>query len=305
MVNKTKKRKKLMRGGILLFITIFTLYWIQPINGQCQQLRKADHKTAEDSLKSAIKKIEETKSLHTKVSMKMEVEVFDLDVGTDAVIDMVSHQSPYKVRSQGTLNMGLLGEKEWSVYAVKNNEKYMLYEKKGKKWNAQEVKAKELIKYDGRNMMKIYLSQIEEIEKERTEKWEDREVIRYSGIINKDGLKKILLDAGSIELVDKLFQNSLLKPFGTLLEQKDKVSEMIETSIDMPVTIWIDQKSGYPLQCTMNITDVIDDTYKELTKSMSSDKARKLAEKVKIEKAEIIIECDDFNEAEIIVIPKT
>ena len=278
----------------VLCITTLLFCCMIPMNVRCETY---------DTLENTIQKVEDAKSMHTSVSMTMEVDAFGFDVETEAEIDMISFKSPYKVQSEISLDMGLLGEKEWTVYGAKKDGTYQIYEKNNKKWNAREAQAKELLKYDGRNLMKIFLSQIEDLEKEGIQKKDGRQVVKYSGVITGEGQKKILLDAGCVELVDKLFKNSVLKPFGTLVEQQDKIEEMMKMSVDLPITLWVDKESGYPIQCKMDITEMIGDSYKDLTESMSSDKLRKLAEKVKINRTQIIIECDDFNAADNFVLP--
>jgi len=302
-MSKKKNNGSLILGGILSCIAILIIGCLQPMKVQCAQSKKKTVLTAEDTISDAIRKLEDAQSVHSNVTMKMEVEAFGLNLDTQADLDLIAFRNPYKIKSESHLDMGLLGEKEWTVYATQKGKDYQLYEKNGRKWNVQEAKAKDLLKYDGRNMMKIYLSQIKELQEKGEERLDDSTVIKYTGFIQSDGLKKILLDSGSIDLVGKLFQNSLLKAFGSLSEQKEKVASMIEGTKDLGVTLWIEKDSGYPVRCKMDITESINGAYKELTEGLPSEKAKKVAEKIVIKKTEIVIDCDDFNEAEDFELP--
>lgn len=303
MVNCKKKVWKMAAGGILFGLLISAWSWQYPLNVQCAQSKKIQTREAENIIKNTIQRLEKAESMHVKATMNMEVDALGMNLDTQAVIDMISFQSPYKIKSESSLDMGFLGEKEWTVYAAQQKGEYQLYEKNGKKWSVNEAQAKELLKYDGRNLLKIYLSQIEELQELGEETLDGIKTVKYTGAFSGDGQKKLLLDAGSIELVSKLFQNSLIKPFGSLVEQKKKVSAMMESAEDLEVVLWIDKYTGYPVQCKMELTEMLSAAYKELAESMSSETARKIARKIEIKKTEIIIECDDFNDAEEIELP--
>ena len=303
MVNCKKKVWKMAVGGILFGLLISAWSWQYPLNVQCAQSKRNQTQEAENIIKNTIQKLEKAESMHVKATMNMEVDALGMNLDTQAEIDMISFQSPYKIKSESSLDRGFLGEKEWTVYAAQQKGEYQLYEKNGKKWSVNEAQAKELLKYDGRNLLKIYLYQIEELQELGEQTLDGIKTVKYRGAFSGDGQKKVLLDAGSIELVSKLFQNSLIKPFGSLVEQKEKVSAMMESAEDLEVVLWIDKYTGYPVQCKMELTEMLSAAYKELAESMSSETARKIARKIEIKKTEIIIECDDFNDAEEIELP--
>ncbi|MBQ8233307.1 MAG: hypothetical protein IJZ34_15480 [Lachnospiraceae bacterium] len=299
-------------GALLFSLAGFAWDWqadleaVQGTAGKTSTQNKSQLSTAQNKVEEAMDKLARAESAHSVLTMDMEVEAFRLKLNANAVMDMVSFQSPVKVRSDVSLDLGILGDTQLEFYATRQGNGYQLYIKNEDGWKQQEAAASEIYKYNGQQMMQTFLEQIDDIQEVGTETLDSGTAYKYTGVIHSDGLQAILLDTGSLEVVAELFQNSMLKSFGSLLEQEDKISALMKKAEDMEVVIWIDARTGYPVKGTMDITEMLSDGYKQLYQTVvgGKSKSKGILSQIKIEKTEIVIECGEFNCAEEIVIPK-
>ena len=82
---------------------------------------------------------------------------------------------------------------------------------------------------------------------------------------------------------------------------------MIQLAEGMELTLWIDAQTGYPLQCTMDITEMMRDAYDLLTPKVTkgSGKSEKdIWSQIEVTKTEMVIKCTQFNAAEDFTIPR-
>lgn len=257
-------------------------------------------------LEFALEKLTSAESMRSSLVMDMDIEVFRLKTGIEASMDMVSFRSPMKIKSEVNLDMGLLGKTQLEAYATEQDGNYQLYVKGAGKWKAGEATLSEVLKFDGMELVKVYLEQIEDLELTGTKMLNGKKAYQFSGVVKSDGLKKVLIDTGSLQILSTLFQNSILKSLGGFLAQEEEVAKMIQLAEGMELTLWIDAQTGYPLQCTMDITEMMQDAYDLLTPNVTkgSGKSEKdIWSQIKVTKTEIVIKCSQFNAAEDFKIP--
>ena len=269
----------------------------------CAQEQKAE----EEILELALEKLTSAESMRSSLVMDMDIEVFRLRTGIEASMDMVSFRSPMKIKSEINLNMGLLGKTKMDAYATEQDGTYQLFVKGAGGWNAGEAALSEVLKFDGMELVKVYLEQIEELELIGTKVLNGKKAYQFSGVVKSDGLKKVLIDTGSIRILSTLFQNSILKSLGGFLAREEEVAKMIQLAEGMELTLWIDAQTGYPLQCTMDITEMMRDAYDLLTPKVTkgSGKSEKdIWSQIEVTKTEMVIKCTQFNAAEDFTIPR-
>lgn len=275
--------------------------------GWGRQNKETVQRTEEEVLKIALQQLEEAESMHSRLVMDMDVKVFRLKTGVEASMDMVSFRDPVKVKSEINLDMGLLGSTGLEVYAGEQNDAYQLFVKNGDGWKAKEVEASQIGKYDGLQLMQVYLEQIVDMEAEGTEVLDGRKAYKYTGIVQSEGLKKMLVDTGSLQVLSALFQDSILKSLGAFLQKEEEIGMLLATAQDLELTLWVDAQTGYPLQCKMDITDMMKDAYELMFTKVASGSGKmeqNIWSQLEVTKTEIVICCSDFNAAEDFAIPK-
>lgn len=270
--------------------------------------RKAEN-PAEKAVKAALEKLKQAESMKSGFRMDMGIEVFRLKMDASAAMDMTTFRSPMKVKSDIDLELGFLGDTQLQVYALEQDENYLLYLKDENGWTRQETDAADLICYDGQKMMAVYLEQLVELEEAGTEKLPGGIAYKYTGVVKNDGLQRVLLDTGSLKPLPVLLQqHKLLKPLGALLQQQEEqLPDMLKKSEDVQVTLWIDADTGYPVQCSMDITRMLSEALELIINNAASSKnstGTEIWSQLKITKTEIMIQCGEFNRAEDFEIPQ-
>lgn len=297
------KWKKWIAAGM---VPMLFIYLIGNWNGQSRVQARAQSTAEEKVLENALGMLDKAESMRTSLSMDMEVKVFWLKTGFEASMDMVSVDSPVKLRSQASLDLGFLGDVELENYVIEQNGGYQLLHKDKDEWKPQEITQAQLYQYDGRQTVQVFLEQIGEIRAAGMGKVDGKKAYKYTGVVQGDGLQKILIDTGSLETLSALFQDSVLNSLGTFLEQEQEIGELLKTAGDLDVSLWIDARTGYPLQCSMDVTEMMGDAYEQICSEVASGgkKTEKdLLSRIEIAETEIVIKCSDFNEAEEFVVP--
>lgn len=263
---------------------------------------------AEKAVSAALEKLNQAKSMQSGFVMDMGIEVFHLKMDAVASMDMTAFRSPMKVKSDIDLELGILGDTQLQIYALEQDDKYLIYLKDEKGWSRQETDAAGLVCYDGQKLMAAYLEQLEELEEAGTERLSGGMAYKYTGVVKNDGLQKVLLDTGSLKLLPILLkQHKLLKPLGTLLEQQqEQLPDMLKKAEDMQVTLWIDADTGYPVQCSMDVTRMLSEALELIANnaSASSKSNTEILSQLNITRTEITIQCSEFNAAEDFEIPR-
>ncbi len=292
--------------------------WVLPVAALCGILVlpvfAGREKTAQEEVEAALTKLQRVESMEATMTMDMEVELLRLKWSAQTTLDMVTFRDPMKIRADMMMDLGLFGSSELQVYARETEEAYQLFVNDGKRWNDQEVQADQLKRYDGKKMMETYLGQLENLVKDGEEKLFGGMADRYIGVVHNDGLKKVLLDTGSVEMLLKFLEQDMLKPIGQFLRRNEEmIPELMDRAEDMEVVLWIDRKTGYPVQCSMDITRMVNAAVEKFLEADADGEksggsflrkaTTKFWSQVKFTKTQILIQCEDFNNAEDFQIP--
>lgn len=255
-------------------------------------------------VKRALEKLKKADSMRANVSVDLEMDIFGLELETLAFMDMISFRNPLKAKAITGLDLGFWGDTEVQTYVYEDSTGYkrLLQNKKG--WITREVTAAEVTQYHGQKLMQTYLGQVTDIKAAGTQMLESGKAYKYTGVIDRDGLRTVLLDSGTLDtFVTLLKNNKLLKPLGSLLQsKKETIARMMDKAEAIPITLWIDVESGYPVRCTMDIAYAMNDSFEKLTAGDSSK--TKLWSKLGVTKAELVIVCGEYNGARKFVLPE-
>jgi len=270
---------------------------------QQQAVRKAEQLPMQ-----ALEKLKKAESMHAVLNLDLEVEVFGINLDARAVSDMIAFRAPHLLKSEINLDLGLLGETGQEMYIREGKSGYEVYAYAAEGWDYKKIPATSVRRYDGLQMMQTYLEQITDWRLQEISALASGKARLYYGVVKGEGLKEILLNTESMEVVQELLEETALKPFAAALGQKEKLQSMMETAADLPICLWIDIATGYPVRCEMDITKMLSDAYQELVDSLRQQKVNraglKLLEAIDITETKITILCDDYNEAEAIMLPK-
>ena len=297
--------------------------------------------TPQEAIAAAAMKLADVDSLDASITVDLGLKVLGQQFDATALLDMTTFQSPMKMKADLSLDLGILGTNKMQIYALEKDGRYGLYFGNAGSWTRQEVQAIDLKKYNGRKVMDIYLDKIGELTADGKEILEQKESLggtetpggtgtqkgtetpggtgtqkgtetlkgietsRYSGVIHGDTLMELFANSGISDSMNALMANDVLKPLGALLNNHEElIAEIFENAQDIPVSLWIDTSSGYPVKCSMDITDIVSRVFTEINKN-STDKVStaNILSEVSISKTNITVECKNFNESEDFTIP--
>lgn len=267
-------------------------------------------------LMQAVQKLEEADSMETTLEITVQARIFKLDAQAQIDAEFVTFQDPLRLKTQIETDLGWLGSSSAQLIAVDTEEGYRLFtarekkkglfdfagkiagnEKKETEWIKRSLPAGELAAYSGRDLMKTYLGQLTDVVYEGEKKRDGRSVYQYTAIVSHKGLKKILLDTGSLEVLLETGTANLWKPLrNVFMKNKDQIPEMMNRAEDMKVIVWVDKETGYPAGGSMDITHMLDGALRELT-------GQENAAGTGVQTAEICITCDRFNQAQKFAVP--
>lgn len=240
---------------------------------------------ASAKIQAALEKVNEVKNLDATMQMKMDMSIMGQSIETDTTMNMTCFNDPVKVKADMTMSMGTLGSVSMSVYADATDDNYTIYTYIGDSWITQDADASQLKQYDAQQSIDLYLSSGAEYAHAGTEDINGATADKYTGIIRGDALAEVMKSSGAT--------SSLETSLGSGVNVEDLYSDLG----DMPITVWIDQATGYPVRYYMNMTDVMQTM---MTKVLSGEEG---GDSLTIGEVEITMDCFNFNNATEFEIP--
>lgn len=230
-----------------------------------------------DKIQAALEKINAVKSMDATMQMTMNMSVMGQSVETDTTMNMSCFNDPVKVKADMTMNMGTLGSVSMSIYADATDGDYTIYMFDGTNWTTQAADISQLEQYDAQQSMDLYLGSGAEYTHEGTEDINGSTADKYSGVIRGDAMEEVLKSSGAT--------SSLETSLGGGVDLEDLYSDLG----DMPITVWIDQATGYPVRYYMDMTAVMQTM---MTKALSGVEG---GESLTMDKVEITMDCFNFD----------
>ena len=235
----------------------------------------ANKEESADQIKAAMEKINAVESMDATMYMEMDMSVMGQSIETDTKMDMSCFNDPVKVKADMTMSMGSLGSVSMSIYADATDGDYTIYMFDGSGWTTQAADASQLEQYDAQQSMDLYLSSGAEYAHAGTEDINGSTADKYTGIIRGDALAEVMKASGAT--------SSMETTMGMDLE------ELYSDLGDMPITVWIDQATGYPVRYYMDMTGVMQSMMKKALAGVEG------GDSLTIDKVEITMDCSNFN----------
>ena len=235
----------------------------------------ANKEESADQIKAAMEKINAVESMDATMYMEMDMSVMGQSIETDTKMDMSCFNDPVKLKADMTMSMGSLGSVSMSIYADATDGDYTIYMFDGSSWTTQAADASQLGQYDAQQSMDLYLSSGAEYDHAGTEDINGSTADKYTGIIRGDALAEVMKASGAT--------SSMETTMGMDLE------ELYSDLGDMPITVWIDQATGYPVRYYMNMTGVMQSMMKKALAGVEG------GDSLTMDKVEITMDCSNFN----------
>lgn len=229
-----------------------------------------------EKIQAALEKINAVQSMDATMFMEMDMSAMGQSVETDTTMNMSCFNDPMKLKADMTVSMGELGAVSMSIYAQQDGEQCSTYLYDGTDWAVQTMEIDDLQQYDAQQSMDLYLESGVDYAYEGTEEINGMTTDKYSGVIRGDAMEEVMKASGAT--------SNLESSLGGSVDLSDLYSDMG----DMPITVWIDQETGYPVRYYMDMTDVMQAMMTKMFSSMG-------AGSITIGKMQITMDCFNFD----------
>lgn len=238
----------------------------------------------EEIIQGAVDKAADLKSLDMTMTMEMNMAVADQTMEMSSVNDVTYFSDPLKVSVLSNTSMGQMGSVSTTLYAQADGDKYTMYLNDGTQWVTQNVALDELLQYDAKASMDVYLDGTTKLTAAGTEDLPGGKADRFDGVVGGEALEKAMASSGAL---DSLGGDAAL------------TEDLLKDLKDVPVHIWIDQATGYPVRYEMDMTDMMSAMMTKMTESMEGGADVGLT----IDKMMITLEYSNFDKATDFEIP--
>ena len=237
---------------------------------------------------TALEKINAVKSLEATMVMEMDMSLMGQSMETETAMNMVCFNDPMKLKADMTMDMGELGSFTMNMYAAMDGDNYTVYMNDGSAWTSETVDMSYLQQYDAQESMNLYLESGDDYTLEGTEEINGSTANKFTGVIRGDALEEVLASSGAT--------SSLESSVGDL-----DLSELYSDLGDMPITVWVDQESGYPVRYAMDMTELMQGI---MEKSMAAAGGEgDISGTLTVDKVSLIMDCFNFDNATDFEIP--
>ncbi|HAP20346.1 MAG TPA: hypothetical protein DCR27_03650 [Lachnospiraceae bacterium] len=261
-------------------------------NGAESQESAADEKV--DAYAAALKNMEGVTNLRSVMVMEMDMSVTQADqeqnLSTVTTMDLTCFNDPLHFKIDLGMDMGDLGSINQTVYAEKDEAGNInMYTNDGTNWQTQQVAQTAVEQYDARTNMLAYMDESYQFQEAGTEQVDGANAYKYTGAITGDAMNETLRSSGALD------------SFSQLGVGESDLEGLMKDLGDIPVTLWIDEATMYPVKVEMDMTDVMNQLMSNLVESMG-DQAEGVS--MSVPKLKIAMTCSDFNSAADFEIPE-
>lgn len=247
-----------------------------------------------DPYETALENMKAVTSMDAQMVMEM-----DMAVGADGeeqsmeavtTMDMVCFTDPVRLKLDMTMDMGEIGSVTQNVYAeAAEDGTYTMYLYDGESWTVQNVENAAVEQYDARGNMLANMDSSYHYVAAGTEQVDGANAYKYTGKITGDDLNETMISSGALD------------SFSSLGIDESQLESMMTDLGEIPVTMWIDEATLYPVKYEMDMTAAMDKLMANMLEAMG-DQASGLT--ISIPKLKVIMTCSNFNAATAFEIPE-
>lgn len=243
-----------------------------------------------DPVQAATEKMASATSMTAQMTMDMDMSVSGQTASTSTTMDMTVFNDPMKLKADIKITANGT-EQSMGIYADGDKDSYTMYvTADGTSWQKQAATLEELQQYDPKGSMDSYLSMSSSFKEGATEQVNGKDAVKYTGVIPGKDMEELMNTTGALDSLKNI------DPSGAVGD--DQIKEMFKDMADLPVNLWIDKESGYPVKYEMDMTDMMSTMFKKLLTAMNMDESL-----MDVTKMQITMVCSDFNAAADFEIP--
>lgn len=252
-------------------------------------MQEKDAMEAVEKAQTAMEKIE---SLEGEMEMNVEIKASEEEYAIVTTADITAFMNPLymKVDVSSSLLTGGPQEEIMQMYVQEQeNDEITSYINVGTGWFCEKTQGENLRQYHMyKNMMRC-LVEIEKPVDMGTEQIGAFETLRVEGVLKGDTMEQIIAESGIVSVVQSMGVS------------EETLQAMYEDLGELPITLWIDAEGmvhQYDIDMTQLMQMVMDKAMEIIGQSQLG-----ASQEVVVEKANISMDCSNFNQAEPFEIP--
>jgi len=219
--------------------------------------------TAEPPPAERIQAAAEKARAATSVKSMTILEMKDGSEGMDMTMDMSFLNESMKMKADVDVSLGSMGEMGMELYGQVDGNQYKMYTNFQDQWTTEILDLEDAAQYDTLGELDLYLSGCVEMQADGSEALSAGTADKFTGVIKGSSLKEVLESSGVADSMG-----------GTLSEDDlEKLVDMVKDMADMPVSIWIDQVTDYPVKLSLDMTDAMNSMMKAAIAAETADDA--------------------------------
>lgn len=285
-----------MRKIVKWFVLGMTCVMLLSLLGCGGEKKTEDKKeiTAAGKVLSSGMKIKKADSVRAEINIDMNLISILGEVKGKAFIDMQYQKEPKILKDNITLDLGLLGNYDYQLYMEEDKEQdtYYLYTNNGSRWVKEKKDKEQEQSYNIMDILQFYTNEVKELRRSGEEEFSGVKAEKIEGILEGDAVLTIIQAYNVIEFSTESSGETLV------LEES-----MFQDLGEIPVTFYIDKKTGYLLQCDMDITKAGKNLLSNIL-SQTQGITGSLMKGIELGELTLSIQNMEYNEGETLQIPK-
>lgn len=281
---------KMKKIWVLLMAAVMVVS-LAACGGSGDSSSKSDQPDAKTIIADAAQKMKDAKSLNSDMSMEMAMSVngksminMDTNMKISAIEDpvLLKIDMTMKGESAGTK----IPETTVNMYGQETDGSTVIYmsSDQGQSWFKQTATSDDLSQYSAKDSMDMYLNSSSNFKLTGTEKIDGSDAYKLEGQISGDDIGTILKDSGSLK------QLSSLVPGMT-------EDELTKDAKPMPLTLWVDKESGYPVKYEMDMKDMLGGILEKALKDAPAN------QKMTVDEMKVSMTVSDYNKVQPFELP--
>lgn len=247
-----------------------------------------------DPYEAALENMEGVTNVEAQMVMEMDIAIGaegeEQSMESVTTMDMVCFNDPVRVKLDMTMDMGEIGSVTQNVYAeAAEDGTYTMYLYDGENWMTQSVELADVEQYDARGNMLANMDSSYHYVAAGTEQVDGANAYKYTGKITGDALNETMISSGALD------------SFSSLGIDESQLESMMTDLGEIPVTMWIDEATLYPVKYEMDMTAAMDKLMANMLEAIG-DQASGLS--ISIPKLSVTLTCSNFNAAADFEIPE-
>lgn len=246
---------------------------------------KSGQPDANKLVADASQKMKELKSMNSDITMEIAMSENGKAMSLESGMKISALEDPELMKIEMTIKGESAGTKipetVSDMYGQETDGATVIYMSvdQGQNWFKQTATSDALSQYSAKDSMGAYLKSSSNFKLTGTEKVGESDAYKLEGAVSGADIEKVLKDSGGLKQLSKLMPGM-------------SEDEIVKDAKPMPITVWIDKESGYPVKYDMDMAGLMSSVMDKIAKSASSN------HKISVDKMKISMTVSDFNKVE-------